>query len=223
VTAPVNCEQVREIAAELALGTAPGDLREGAVRHLERCSSCRGDVEALADTADALLHVLPPVDPPAGFESRVLARIAADVDTYRVRPSRRRGWAVGLAAAAALVLATGAGAPGHAALSHAPAPTSQTAALVALERAPNPGARVGAAYLAGRLLVVSVDNIGYDGPCTVRVNLTDGSVAVFPGPTLRNGSGSAGITLPAPSHSVRTVTILDRRGYAMGAASFGQP
>lgn len=220
MTARLTCEQVREIDAELALGTAPGDLRETALRHLEGCPSCRRAVEDLADTADALLHAMPPVDPPAGFESRVFARIAADVDTYRARPSRRRGWAVGLAAAVALVLAAGAGALGHAAVTHAPSSTSQTAALVALERAPNPGARVGAAYLAGRLLVVSVDNIGYDGPCTVRVNLANGSVSVFPGPVLRHGSGSAGITLPVPGHSVRTVTILDRRGYAMGRAVF---
>jgi len=99
------CEETRELAAELALGIADGADRARALRHLAECPECRRSVEELSAVVDELLLVAPQHEPPAGFESRVVSRIAAPR-----RPARRR-WRVVLApvaaAAAAGALAVG--------------------------------------------------------------------------------------------------------------------
>lgn len=220
MTSRLTCLQVRDIDAELALGIAPGDLREAAIRHLEGCPPCRREIEALAETADSLVHAMPPVDPPAGFESRVLAGIARSIIPATSLVPRRRRYLLALGAAAALVAAAGGGALLYANVHEAPSSAIHSSALIALERTPEPGSPVGAAYLSGTLLVVSVENIGYDGPCTVRVDLVGGQQHTFTGPVLHNGSGTVGITLPVAGDLVRKVTVSDRRGYPMGSARF---
>ncbi|MBV8295852.1 MAG: zf-HC2 domain-containing protein, partial [Acidimicrobiia bacterium] len=97
----LGCDGVRELAPELALGNLPGHERADVLRHLEHCADCQRLVEELADAADALLLLAPEVEPPMGFEARVLAGFDAPV-TRRRRP----GVAV-LGVAAALVLAVG--------------------------------------------------------------------------------------------------------------------
>jgi hypothetical protein len=90
------CEHTRDLAAELALGIADGADRARALRHLAECPECRRTVEELSAVADELLLLAPAHEPPAGFESRVLARMAVP------RPRRRgRRLLVPLAAAAA--------------------------------------------------------------------------------------------------------------------------
>jgi hypothetical protein len=92
----MGCEQTREIAAELALGIADGEARAQALRHLAECSECRREVEEFSAVTDELLTLAPAQQPPPGFESRVLERLAPP------RPSRRlRRVLVPLAAAAA--------------------------------------------------------------------------------------------------------------------------
>jgi hypothetical protein len=92
----MDCEQTRELAAELALGIADGEDRAQALRHLADCAECRRTVEELTAVTDELLTLAPVHQPPPGFESRVLARLAP------ARPRRRlRRVLVPLAAAAA--------------------------------------------------------------------------------------------------------------------------
>src|SRR3954453_6928487 len=81
----MGCEQTREIAAELALGIADGEDRARALRHLTECADCRRAVEELSSVTDELLTLAPARQPPAGFESRVLAQLAP----ARPRPRRR--------------------------------------------------------------------------------------------------------------------------------------
>jgi hypothetical protein len=99
----MGCEQTREIAAELALGIADGEARAQALRHLAECSECRREVEEFSAVTDELLTLAPAQQPPPGFESRVLERLAPP------RPSRRlrRVLAPVAAAAAAAALAAG--------------------------------------------------------------------------------------------------------------------
>ena len=68
----MRCEEVRELAAEIALGIADGEERAEALRHLSECTECRHAVEELTQVADELLMTAPVEEPPAGFESRVL-------------------------------------------------------------------------------------------------------------------------------------------------------
>ncbi|HEV8650802.1 MAG TPA: zf-HC2 domain-containing protein [Actinomycetes bacterium] len=99
MTDSLGCHQVREVAPELALGVLAGQERAEALQHLAGCSSCRRHVAELAEVADELLLLIPPREPPVGFESRVVARLTGRAPTAR----RRR--LVAMAAAAVLAAA----------------------------------------------------------------------------------------------------------------------
>lgn len=84
----MNCEQMRDLAPEIALGIADGEERADALRHLSDCPECRRLVEQLSEIADELLMLAPIEEPPVGFESRV-------VDALELREAARRrrpGW-----------------------------------------------------------------------------------------------------------------------------------
>jgi hypothetical protein len=71
----MTCAELRDVAAELALGVLTGRERAAAVAHLEKCEACRENVRQLMVTGEQLLELLPPAEPPAGFETRVLERL----------------------------------------------------------------------------------------------------------------------------------------------------
>jgi hypothetical protein len=97
----MTCAELADVAAELALGVLTGRERALAVAHLEGCDACREDVRQLMATSEQLLELLPPAEPPAGFETRVLERLGlpapalaeppapASEDTYPRLISRR--------------------------------------------------------------------------------------------------------------------------------------
>jgi hypothetical protein len=109
MTAEMGCEQVRDLAPELALGIAEGEERDAALRHLSGCSGCRQLVSELSSVGDELLQLAPAHDPPVGFESRVLAGLAEPPRRRSIRPLVRR-WQLLAAAAAVVVLAATLGA-----------------------------------------------------------------------------------------------------------------
>ncbi|ANP53985.1 hypothetical protein J2Z21_005257 [Streptomyces griseochromogenes] len=76
MSSDVNCEKLREIGAELALGVLPGRERAMAVAHLDRCADCREYVEQLTLVGDRLIGLLPEREPPPGFETRVARGLA---------------------------------------------------------------------------------------------------------------------------------------------------
>ena len=94
-----GCEETRALAVELSLGVAAGDERAAAVRHLERCPSCRNQVAEFAGVLDELLLLSPERDPAPGFESRVLAQM--------VSPRRPQRWRRILALSVAAAVAAG--------------------------------------------------------------------------------------------------------------------
>jgi hypothetical protein len=71
----MTCTELADVAAELALGVLTGRERAMAVAHLDECDACREDVRQLMATGEQLLELLPPAEPPAGFETRVLERL----------------------------------------------------------------------------------------------------------------------------------------------------
>jgi hypothetical protein len=108
MTDEMGCEQVRDLAPELALGIAEGEERDGALRHLSSCAGCRRLVSELSSVGDELLQLAPAHDPPAGFEPRVLAALAEPPRRGRFQPFARR-WRWVATAAAAVVLAAALG------------------------------------------------------------------------------------------------------------------
>jgi hypothetical protein len=98
----LTCEAARDLAPDLALGALSGDDRAALLDHLGDCPACEGLTRELARVVDSLLLLTPEADPPPGFESAVLARIAA-AEAPRTRPART--WI--LAAAAALLIIAG--------------------------------------------------------------------------------------------------------------------
>jgi hypothetical protein len=99
----LSCEEARALAPELSLGSATGEERARVLHHLASCPDCRRLVSELSAVADELLLLAPAQEPPAGFESRVLARISE-----RKTGNRRLRRFVGVAAVA-LVAAGAAG------------------------------------------------------------------------------------------------------------------
>ena len=83
----LTCAEFAALAPELALDLLSGDERAAALAHLAGCRSCQTNLDELARTADALLLLAPCGEPPAGFESRVLARLA---DEERAQPAEKR-------------------------------------------------------------------------------------------------------------------------------------
>jgi hypothetical protein len=99
----MRCEELRDLAPEVALGTVDGEERAEALRHLATCGECRRLVDQLTTVADELLMLAPVQEPPVGFESRVIGALG-------LQPPRRLGrrvlaWLGPPVAAAALTAA----------------------------------------------------------------------------------------------------------------------
>jgi len=111
----MDCGQLRDCSAELALGVLSGTDRARALMHLEHCRDCQSEVDALASAGDALFDLVPAVEPPVGFESRVAARFdslrplgeggRSSARLFRALAWARRRWVP--VAAAVLALAAG--------------------------------------------------------------------------------------------------------------------
>src|SRR3954470_1641321 len=109
----MQCDDVRELAPELALDIATGAERDAALRHLTTCRACSRIVVGFSGIAEELLQLAPPREPPAGFEGRVLEAVGArGPSVVRFRRRARPRWTRVLAAVAALVLSAAVGAWG---------------------------------------------------------------------------------------------------------------
>jgi hypothetical protein len=93
-----DCEHLRELGAEIALGIADGEDRAWALDHLADCPECRQRIERLSALADELLLIAPAAEPPAGFEARVADSIKPS-DRAPARLGRARRLALPLGAA----------------------------------------------------------------------------------------------------------------------------
>lgn len=103
-----RCDAVDDLVAELALGVATARERAGALAHVERCTGCRQLLDELVAVTDDLVALAPPVGPPAGFESKVLAAIERERRDGG-RAARRWRRPVAVAAVAAVAAGCGAG------------------------------------------------------------------------------------------------------------------
>ncbi|GAA1835184.1 hypothetical protein GCM10009836_11920 [Pseudonocardia ailaonensis] len=207
-----DCEGCRELAPELALGLVTGSERAAAHAHLQQCAECREHVAELAGIHDRLRDLIPPAEPPVGFEQRVLNRIG----TPRAPAPRGSWWGRLAIAAAAVAVVFGGGWAAGSATSGRPVPAAVAAPLVAGDR------HVGDVVVArDRPAFVS---LYLDVPSAGRLSCTflrkDGSVAGETWYDADRGTSWWGVALPAGGATVR---IADSAGAVVGAGSIPSP
>jgi hypothetical protein len=212
----MRCEQIRDLAGEIALGIADGQERAEALRHLSTCAGCRQVVEELSQVADELLILAPVEEPPEGFESRVVEGLGLR------RPARRRRltprWIarrVGPALAAAAITAAALIAVYHddhqtaeryrESLAHAGGQYFQAEPIT-----DEAGARSGVAFGyqgSPSWLLVTVDSAHRDAVETGEVVTKDGRTIALPSLEL-DGSGSWGGAIPVKLYAVESIRLL---------------
>ena len=95
----MGCAEFADAAAELALGVLTGRERAQALAHQDQCEACRENVRQLTVTGEELVGLLPAIEPPAGFETRVMERLGlgtpapspAPGPARQLSPARRFG------------------------------------------------------------------------------------------------------------------------------------
>ena len=201
---------------ELALGTLEQHDEAEALGHLDACPGCRAAYDDVAATVDSVLPAAPTVAPPAGFDARVLDRLALR-SPQQTRPARRsRRWV--LAAAAAAVVGAGAGVAGATVLGRSEDP-EVTARGARLRTAA--GAAVGTVEptrLSGReVLVMQVAGAPVGVRYTCRLDLDDGS-SRDAGSWSVPASGSAVWLAPTAGDPVRSVALVTDSGKVWATA-----
>jgi hypothetical protein len=219
-----DCERLREVASELALGIADGEQRALAIEHLAICAKCRAHLERLAGTADELLLLAPAVEPPPGFEGRVAAAL---------EPPPRSPWrrlatpAIAALAAAAAAAAVWLALDDDRDLADAYRETLAVANGEYFTAAPLEAPGGGwAGYVYGYqgstswVFVVLGDEAAGPGR---RVELvTDGGERIELGRlALADGEAGAGFVTPVAFEELAEVRVLDRRGREVADSDLG--
>ena len=206
----MTCAELEALAAELALGTVSGAERAGALDHLAGCAACRALVEELAGVADRMLLLAPVIEPPPGFESKVLARMGV-APVRELRPTRRRRLVVGIAAVALVAAMSTAGAAWLA--DEAERPTEIRTALAA----DNEGRWRCRAVVYGEKptwLVVSLDRMdGSNNSYSVEALRAGNPTPVPVGSlTLDQGHGTLARQIDLAAGDLESVRVLDSGG-----------
>ncbi|OLZ72931.1 hypothetical protein AV521_08215 [Streptomyces sp. IMTB 2501] len=217
MSSDVNCDRLREIAAELALGVLPGRERADAVAHLDRCADCREYVRQLTLVGDRLIGLLPDSEPPLGFETRVARRLAQQASeseapegvsgpTSRILRGRARRARLRLAAVATAVTVAvgfagwGIGTAVEQVLASSAPATASEPMLIGDMTSTTGGGTVGEVYAhpgTPGWIFVSVDLAGphaaYNGKVTCLLEHADGTTVRVGDFTLTGGHGEWGV------------------------------
>jgi hypothetical protein len=222
--AELSCGRFHEQAAELALGVLPGRDRAEALAHLNECPECVEHLRSLTEIGDGLLELAPGVEPPVGFEDRVMHRLG-----FAKRRSRRTGWPrIALAAAvAAVVFGLGGWAVGSQTQSSPPSSAPATAQPV-LRVASLVGPthqRVGEAFayvLPGHppWLYMAVNTGGVSGPVSCDLQRADGQLVPVGSFWLTAGYGSWGVAIPFDPSAVVGARLVSDHGVVLASGTF---
>jgi anti-sigma-K factor RskA len=240
----MTCERMRELAPELALGVLSGRERAQAQEHLDQCPACREEVSAFAEVGDRLLAIVPSVEPPVGFEDRVLARLdlAGDRGARSSRVSRssratrgplgsrptardRRRWLpIAVAAVAALVFGVGGWAIGNmnrpTQVASAPVDDNIRSAVLWAGNHQEVGQVV--TYQGTQpWLYLTVDTGKTTTTVSCELQRADGTNLLMGRFTLVDGKGAWGGALPADPSLFRGANLLSPDGTVLAAATFG--
>lgn len=230
----MGCAEFADVAAELALGVLTGRERAAALAHLEHCDVCQGSVQQLTTTGEELLGLLPVAEPPAGFETRVLARLgwadpAAPAAPAPARPDRRpasralprrrrlRRLLVATAAAMAVAAAALGGWGLRAVTSPAGAPLA-SAVLLSASHQP-----VGTVYLysgSPSWMYMSVDMPSGEGAVICQLKGPDGQFRTVGSFRLAGGYGNWVSPEPVTHGQVTGARLIMPDGTVLATASF---
>ncbi len=219
-----SCGDVDDVAAELGLGVLGGVERARALAHLDDCPRCRALVAEMAEVSDALFELYPEVEPPAGFESRLLAR-----REQPRRPSRlSRRWpvvaAVALSAAAAVAAVVSLGAadsPGFR-VDHPAAVAALGGRSLGAVPLHHGGEEVGQVFIyAGQpsWMFVTVEADRADPSVACEVILRDGRTVDIGSFPIATGYRSWGSTVNVNPSDIRAVRLVGSGGTELASAT----
>jgi hypothetical protein len=216
----MDCDDVAAVVPELALGVLPGDERAAALAHLDHCLACQQLVAVTTGVTDRLVAALAPtVEPPLGFERRVIGALR---DTSAPATAPRRHRRVGVLAAAAACLAALTLLIG--------VPRAAAPSVVAAEMRTPAGALVGEVHLrAGAPAVLSMTLPGWAGQLpdygaaagayALRIERTDGPPRVVP--VALNAESSWATALDIDPQAITTVALVDAQGHVWCTGRLG--
>jgi hypothetical protein len=224
----MSCDEVRDLAPEIALGTIEGEERAEALRHLATCAECRRAVDELSEVADELLLLAPVQEPPSGFESRVLGALGMQRRPRRRRLRRALLWLAPPVAAAAVTAAVLVG------VYHDDSVTAgryrDTLALADGQSFQAASLRDGTGAEAGTVfgyqgepswMLVTVDPRHRDQVSSAELVTRDRRTIPLPGFEL-DRSGSWGGAIPSDLYEIASIRLLgDRPGQVLYAAMPG--
>lgn len=210
------CAPYRDELTEFALGTLTGRRRSAIVSHLATCDICRERVTSLAELSDALLVLAPALEPPLGFEQRLLTRYGESAE----RPRRRSYSRVVSILAAALLLvvlavAVGSGVRGGAPRSASSTPPA-TAALTSQGRV------LGHVFLTRGTpswLSMTIDDPHWSGTAWCSVRLNNGHVESLGRFSVLHGVGAWSALVHAGTARVVSATVTDEYGRVLASAT----
>jgi len=224
-----DCERYGGDLAELALGILTGRDRALALAHVEGCPACQGEVEQLSLAADSMLEAVPGVEPPLGFETRLMDGLRAGrTGRARLRPGRHLRLSplvVGcLLFVAAVGVGTGAGWLARGATKQ-PTPVAngfgteaggrfETASLLA------GGRELGSVTVySGKKswLFMSLYDGSWSGKATCLVRLADGTSIALGTFWLDGGYGAWGVSLPSGTGRIRSASVVTDGGVLASA------
>jgi hypothetical protein len=216
----VDCGELADLAAEIALGAVTGRERAEAVAHLGRCAACRERVGRLMITEERLVGLLPAAEPPPGFEARVAERtgpVGQDPGPGRVSRTRRVLAAAVVTVAAALAgLGTGWGM--HAAAPAPAAPLLSSAVLFSADR--EPAGTVFAYQGSPRWLYLSVNLPPDNGTVICEVAGKGRRLTAVGSFRLTDGYGAWGGPVAAGAGPLDGVRLISPGGAVLATAGF---
>jgi hypothetical protein len=246
----MGCAEFADAAAELALGVLTGRERAQALAHLDRCEECRENVRQLTVTGEELVGLLPAIEPPAGFETRVMERLGLGIPAPApapvsapargLSPARRFGlkladWTGGgwtgrggvsrprriLAAAAVAAGVVVAGLGGWGLHAATSSPAASPLSSAALVTTSHQTAGQVYFYDSGSPWLYMSVNIGSgSGTVICQVEGSDGHVTTVGSFKLTDGYGYWGSPVPATSGPLTGARLVTSTGTVLATATF---
>lgn len=210
----VSCADFEDAVSDLAIDGVAEPLRSDLLAHADGCASCARALADVVSVSDSLLHLAPRVEPPVGFESRVMARMS---ERGRARPRlslpARAAVVAAVLGAAVLGLVVGR-------IDSGAGRESASGPIVTVT-----GARMGTADLepdAGRIVLTMEGESRWAGRWTCQLLDDDGrwvDVASWTAAEVHLGVWAAGV--PAGLSDAAMMRILNDDGTVIATATLG--